>query len=176
MRSFDQGEMMSTEPATVYLSLGSNLGSREDNLKKAMDSIAHRLRLGKVSSIYDTAPIDIPQPRFLNMACQVSTTLPPTAMLALLQGFELMLGRIPGRSGLPRPVDIDILFYGDLVLDSPDLKIPHPRLTEREFVLVPLAEIAPDMIHPVLKKSIKQLLAAIAGKQDVVKIQSRQDS
>jgi 2-amino-4-hydroxy-6-hydroxymethyldihydropteridine diphosphokinase len=168
--------MMSTEPTTIYLSLGSNLGSREDNLKKAMDFIAHRLRLGKVSSIYDTAPVDIPQPRFLNMACQVSTTLPPAAMLALLQGFESMLGKIPGRSGLPRPIDIDILFYGDLILDGPDLKIPHPRLTEREFVLVPLVEIAPDLIHPVLKKTVKQLLAAVAGKQDVVKIESRQDS
>ncbi len=166
---------MSTEPVTVYLCLGSNLGSREDNLKKVMDLISHRLRLDKVSSIYDTAPVDIPQPRFLNMVCEVSTTLPPAALLALLQGFELMLGRIPGRSGLPRPMDIDILLYGDLVLNSPELTIPHPKMAEREFVLTPLAEITPDLVHPVLKKTIKDLLIKVAGKQSVVKFEQRKD-
>ena len=92
---------MSTGPVTVYLSLGSNLGSREDNLKNAMDLISNRMRLGKVSSTYDTAPVDIPQPRFLNMVCEVNTLLSPSALLALLQGFELKLGRMPGMSGLP---------------------------------------------------------------------------
>jgi 2-amino-4-hydroxy-6-hydroxymethyldihydropteridine diphosphokinase len=166
---------VSTEPVTVYLCLGSNIGSREDNLQKAMGYISHRLRLGKVSSIYDTAPVDIPQSRFLNMVCEVSTTLPPTALLSLLQGFESMLGRLPGISGMPRPIDIDILFYGDLVLNSPELIIPHPRLAEREFVLVPLAEIAPDLVHPVLKKTIKKLLTSVAGKQDVVKFEQKNE-
>lgn len=163
---------MSTQLATVYLGLGSNVGSREENLKRAIELISHRLRLGKVSSIYDTSPVDIPQPRFLNMVCDVSTSLSPLPLLALLQGVELKLGRMPGRSGLPRPIDIDILLWGDLTISSPELTIPHPRLAEREFVLAPLAEIAPDLQHPVLKNTIKELLHAVAGKQDVVKLKA----
>lgn len=160
---------MSAEPVNIYLGLGSNVGDREENLKKALGLVSHRLRLGAVSSIYDTAPVDIPQPRFLNMACQVSTTLPPQALLTLLKGFEQMLGRVPGTSGLPRPIDIDILFYGDTVFSSPELTIPHPKAAERAFVLVPLAEIAPDLGHPVLHKTVKQLLKRVEGTQDVVK-------
>jgi len=168
---------LSTEPAIVYLGLGSNLGSREDSLKMALGLISHRLRLGKVSSIYDTEPIDdTNQPRFLNMVCEVSTTLPPTALLTMLQGFELKLGRNPGRSGAPRPIDIDILFYGDQVVKSPELIIPHPRLAERAFVLVPLAEIAPDLVHPVLHKTVKELLNGILGTQSVMKWYKREDA
>jgi 2-amino-4-hydroxy-6-hydroxymethyldihydropteridine diphosphokinase len=169
-----EGVTVTTEPAAVYLSLGSNLGNREDNLQKTMELISHRLRLAKVSSIYDTAPVDIPQPRFLNMACGVSTTLPPAGLLVLLKGFELMLGRIPGRSGLPRPIDVDILFYGDMVLNSLELTIPHPKLAEREFVLKPLSEIAPDLVHPVFKKTIKELLANVAGKQGVIMFRKKE--
>ncbi len=161
---------MSTAPVTVFLGLGSNLGSREDSLKKAIELISHRMRLGKVSSIYDTKSIgDESQPRFLNMACEVSTMLPPASLLALLQGFELKLGRIPARVAAPRPIDIDILLYGDAKVDSPGLSIPHPRLAEREFVLTPLAEIAPDVVHPVLHKTVIELLSAVAGRQDVLK-------
>lgn len=159
-------------PATVYLGLGSNLGSREYNLDKAMELLSSRFRMGKVSSIYDTEPVGNPnQPRFLNMVCQVSTTLPPAGLLASLQGFELKLGRLPGRPNSPRPIDIDILFYGEQVIRTPELTIPHPRLAERAFVLIPLAEIAPDLVHPVLGKTIRELLSAIPGKQGVVKWQ-----
>jgi 2-amino-4-hydroxy-6-hydroxymethyldihydropteridine diphosphokinase len=135
-----------------------------------MELISHRMRLGKVSSIYDTGPIgDENQPRFLNMACQVSTMLPPASLLALLQGFELKLGRIPARVAAPRPIDIDILLYGDTTFDNPGLIIPHPRMAEREFVLTPLAEIAPEVVHPVLHKTALELLSAVAGRQDVIK-------
>jgi 2-amino-4-hydroxy-6-hydroxymethyldihydropteridine diphosphokinase len=168
---------LSTEPAVVYLGLGSNLGNREDSLKKALELISHRLRLGKVSSIYDTEPLgETKQPRFLNMVCEVSTTLPPAALLVMLKGFELKLGRNPGRSGAPRPIDIDILFYGDQVVKSPDLIIPHPRLAERAFVLVPLAEIAPALAHPVLHKTVNELLDAIIGTQSVIRWHSREDA
>ena len=168
-----KGDTVSTGPAIVYLSLGSNVGSREDNLKGAIELIADRMRLAKKSSVYDTAPVDIPQSRFLNMVCEVSTTLAPASLLSLLQGFELKLGRMPGTSGLPRTIDIDILLYGSLTLNSQDLIIPHPRMAEREFVLAPLAEIAPDVEHPVLHKTIQELYSAVAGKQDVVKVQEK---
>ncbi len=163
---------MNNGPATVYLGLGANLGDREKNLRMAIDLVSHRLRLGKQSSLYDTAPIGVDgkQPRFLNLACQVSTMLPPPALLTLLQGFESMLHRLPGKPGAPRPIDIDILLFGDQHYTSPDLIIPHPRMHEREFVLAPLAEIAPDVVHPVLKKTIKELLTALPAHQDVVKI------
>jgi GTP cyclohydrolase-4 len=158
---------MNFVPLIVYLGLGSNLGDREENLKQALDLITHRMRLLKVSSTYDTAPIgDTNQPRFLNMACEVTTSLPPAGLLALLQGFELKLGRLPGRVNAPRPIDIDILFYGDQVVQAPNITIPHPRLAERAFVLVPLAEIAPDLLHPLLKKTVRELLSQVSG-QDV---------
>ena len=164
--------LVSAGPATIYLSLGSNVGTREDNLARAIQLISDRMRVVKKSSVYDTAPVDIPQPRFLNMVCEVTSTLPPAGLLVLLKGIELRLGRNPGTSGLPRPIDIDILLYGDLVLNTPDLTIPHSKLAEREFALAPLAEIAPDLVHPVLKKTVKEMLSAVAGKQDVVKLRT----
>lgn len=162
---------MSSEPVNVYLGLGSNMGDRESNLNKAIELISGRMRVLKRSSVYDTAPMDIPQPRFLNMVCEVVTTLPPAGLLALFKSFESMLGRAPGTSGLPRPIDIDILFYGKSVVNTPELNIPHPRLAERAFVLIPLAEIAPDLEHPVLHKSVKEMAASVGSKQDVVKCQ-----
>lgn len=158
---------MTNEPVVVYLGLGSNLGSREDNLRTALSFLSERLRIEKTSSIYETEPIgDINQPRFLNMACQTSTRLSPQALLFLAKGIEVKLGRV-GSNGA-RPIDIDILLYGEQVIKDPDLVIPHPRLAEREFVLVPLVEIAPDVIHPILKKSVRTLLKAVSGKQGVL--------
>lgn len=161
---------MSFDAVTVYLGLGSNLGERKDNLDKALELLKHRLRVGRVSSIYDTEPVgDTNQPRFLNMACQVYTTLPPAALLAFGKGIELKLGRAPGKSGAPRPIDIDILFYGDQMINLPDLIIPHPRLQERAFVLIPLAEIATDFVHPVSGETISELLSKVSGKESVLK-------
>jgi len=164
------GNEMETEPVTVYLGLGSNMGNRQDNLDRALDLLSQRLRTGKVSSIYDTEPIgNVNQPRFLNLVCQVYTRLAPRELLTLAKGIELKLGRVLGKSNAPRPIDIDILFYGDLVIETPELVIPHPRLTERAFVLVPLAEITPDLVHPVSGKTVKELMSAVTEVQGVLK-------
>lgn len=161
---------VSFEPVSVYLGLGSNMGNRQDNLHQALDLLSQRLRLGQVSSIYDTEPVgNINQPRFLNLVCQVYTSLSPPGLLALAKGIELRLGRAPGSSNAPRPIDIDILFYGDQVVATPNLSIPHPRLAERAFVLIPLAEIAPDLIHPVSGRTIRELLQGITGTQGVLR-------
>ena len=160
---------MNLQTVAVYLGLGSNLGDREANLQEVRRLLSERLRIDKVSSIYETEPVgDAKQPRYLNQVCQAFTTLPPASLLTLVKGFELKMGRT-GPTGAPRPIDIDILFYGDQVVRTADLIIPHPRLTERAFVLVPLAEIAPDLVHPVVKKTVRKLLTALADKSGVVR-------
>ena len=157
---------------TVYLGLGSNLGNRQGNLDRGLDFLSQRLRIEKVSSVYDTEPLgNTNQPRFLNLVCQVSTGLEPMALLALAKGIESKLGRLPHTSNAPRPIDIDILFYGDQVIETPELVIPHPKMTERAFVLVPLDEIAPDLVHPVSGKTIRELLQEITEKQGVFKLE-----
>jgi len=161
---------MDSQPVKVYLGLGTNMGNRERNLDRALELLSERLRIGKVSSIYETEPVgNIEQPRFLNLVCQVDTGLAPEALLALAKGIELKMGRQPGKPNSPRPIDIDILFYGNQVIKTKELEIPHPRLTERAFVLVPLAEIAPKLVHPVNGKTVKKLLKAATEKQGVFK-------
>jgi 2-amino-4-hydroxy-6-hydroxymethyldihydropteridine diphosphokinase len=164
---------MEGELVEVYLGLGSNMGNRQDNLDRALDLLSQRLRVGKVSSIYDTEPLgNVNQPRFLNLACQAYTRLDPAGLLVLAKGIELKLGRAINKRNAPRPIDIDILFYGDLVIETPDLVIPHTKITERAFVLIPMMEIAPELVHPIKKKPVKELAKALTEVQGVLKLEN----
>jgi len=159
------------EPIEVYLGLGSNLGDRQGNLDRALDLLSQRLRMGRASPVYETEPVgNTAQPNFLNVVCQFYTMLTPTGLLALAKGIERKLGRVSARPNTPRPIDIDILFYGDQAIETLELTIPHPRLAERAFVLVPLAQIAPDLKHPVNGKTVKELLGGLKGRQGVFEL------
>ena len=163
---------MENKPNEIYLGLGSNLGERKENLTKALDLLSQRLRVSEVSSTYETEAVgSTAQPRFLNMVVKAYTMLEPAGLLLLVKGIERKLGRTPGPRNAPRVIDIDILFYGGRVLDTPELVIPHQRLTERAFVLVPLNEIAPTLVHPVNKTSISVMLKELKqGLQGVFKL------
>jgi 2-amino-4-hydroxy-6-hydroxymethyldihydropteridine diphosphokinase len=144
--------------STVYLSLGSNLGDREANLRAALERL-HPLR---VSPIYETEPVDYTaQPMFLNLAAEVETALTPRQFLAYAQTIEHDLGRVRDIPKGPRTLDIDILFYDDAIVREPDLEIPHPRLHERRFVLEPLADLEPDLRHPVTGRTVREMLACL---------------
>jgi 2-amino-4-hydroxy-6-hydroxymethyldihydropteridine diphosphokinase len=145
--------------ATAYLSLGSNLGDREKNIASALKMLRKEARILKVSSLYETDPVGYrDQPWFLNCVCAVETNLSPHALLNLVGAIERKMGRKPTRRFGPRIIDIDILFYDNLILDSPDLVIPHPRLVDRAFVLVPLKEMAPGLMHPFLGLTVEEIL------------------
>ncbi len=148
---------------TAYLGIGSNLGNRKENCRNAISHLVESgIKVLSTSSMIETAPWGIKdQPLFINMAIKLQTALTPEDLLLLLKKTEITLGRVPGPRWGARIIDLDILFYNNLVMDTAELKIPHPEIMRRYFVLKPLAEIAPDLIHPVLKKSILSLLSGI---------------
>lgn len=158
--------------AIAYLSLGSNLGHREANIRSALKMLGQEVQILKVSSLYETEPVGYKdQPWFLNCVCSIETDLSPQALLKFAKAIEKKVGRKRTIRFGPRPIDIDILFYEDLILDSPDLVIPHPRLAERAFVVVPLKEIAPNLIHPLLGLTIEELLQQV-GRLEKVRLYS----
>jgi 2-amino-4-hydroxy-6-hydroxymethyldihydropteridine diphosphokinase len=144
---------------TVYLALGSNMDDRLANLKQVVASLSQQMTVKKKSHVYETPPWGYEdQPKFLNQVLMAKTYLEPEPLLRHIKRLEVALGRKATFRNGPRLIDIDILFYDDLVLETPDLIIPHPRLHERGFVLLPLMDIAPDLVHPAKKKSIRELI------------------
>lgn len=157
--------------ARVFLGLGTNLGDARANLCRALAALRRRLDLASISSLYDTAPVGVlDQPRFLNLVCEATTDLPPGELLRLVKEIERDLGRQPTVRYGPRVIDIDILLYGCEIIDSPELTLPHPRLSERAFVLAPLAEIAANLVVPRHERTVAELLAALP-RQDVRRLE-----
>ena len=145
----------------VYLALGSNLGDRRENLRQAVASLSPQMTVKAKSHIYETPPWGYAdQPMFLNQVVKAQTYLEPEPLIKHIKRLENALGRRESFRNGPRSIDIDILFYDDLVLDTPVLTIPHPRLHERGFVLLPMMDIATDLVHPVTQKSIREMAAS----------------
>ena len=155
----------------AYLSLGSNLGDRDRNLRDAIRILdGEDVKVARVSSVYETEPVEAPdQPWFLNLVVEVKTSFDPLELLRRAARVEAELGRERPAPKGPRTIDIDILLYEDLVIDSAELALPHPRMAGRRLVLEPLAELAPELRHPVLGETVRELLAA-TGEQHVQRI------
>jgi 2-amino-4-hydroxy-6-hydroxymethyldihydropteridine diphosphokinase len=157
---------------SIYLSLGSNLGDREKNIRDAVAAL-HKagIDVTRTSSMYETEPVDyLEQPWFVNMAAEAETELPPAAVLQVLRGIETDMGSKKTVAKGPRLIDMDILLYGDDVIDTPELQVPHPRMHLRRFVLQPLAEIAPDLRHPISGLNPSQMMAQANDPSTVKKI------
>jgi 2-amino-4-hydroxy-6-hydroxymethyldihydropteridine diphosphokinase len=156
----------------VYLSLGSNIGDRESHLRDAISRLENQGRIQSIASFYETEPVEFTdQARFLNCAVALETEEAPEQLMESVLHIEQEMGRERQQNKGPRTIDIDILLFSDTIIDSPKLTIPHPAMHERRFVLQPLAEIAPEVRHPVLKKTIRELLGSLPAGQAVEKVQ-----
>jgi 2-amino-4-hydroxy-6-hydroxymethyldihydropteridine diphosphokinase len=145
----------------VYLALGSNLGDRLSHIKEAISSLSPQMDVKAKSHVYETPPWGYEaQSPFYNQVIKVKTYLEPEPLLKHLKRLEVALGRKPSFQNGPRSIDIDLLFYDDRIMNTPVITLPHPRLHERGFVLLPLMDIAPDLIHPVRQKSVREMIAA----------------
>ena len=145
----------------VYLALGSNLGNRFANLKQAVSALSPQIDVQAKSYVYETPPWGYEdQPRFLNQVIKAKTYLEPERLIKHIKRLEVTLGREDSFQNGPRLIDIDILFYDDLILNTGSLVIPHPRLHERGFVLLPLMDIDPDLVHPVTQKSVREMVTS----------------
>ncbi len=144
--------------STVYIALGSNLGDRKDNLQKAMEAISEFAQIEQKSTIIETEPEGYKEQNFfLNMVITIQTNLTASELIEKLQEVEKKMGRVRKIKNGPRTIDLDILFYNKEAIKTPNLEIPHPRMHKRAFVLNPMNELAPELIHPILKKSINTL-------------------
>lgn len=157
---------------TIFLSLGSNIGDREKNLHTAVMALAEaNVRVTRVSSFYETEPVDLrEQPWFLNCAAQAETELPPLELLGALREIESHMGSRKLVPKGPRLIDLDILLYGEETIDTPELQVPHPRMLLRKFVLMPLAEIAPNLRHPSWGEIVSQVLDGLGDSSAVRKL------
>jgi 2-amino-4-hydroxy-6-hydroxymethyldihydropteridine diphosphokinase len=159
--STPDGSQMTMETHIIYLALGSNLGDRLENLGQSIAALPPQMEVKAKSHVYETPPWGYEdQPKFFNQVIKADTYLQPEQLLKHLKRLEIALGRQTSFRNGPRLIDIDLIFYDHLVLNTPLLTLPHPRLHERGFVLLPLMDIAPEFVHPVLKKSIRELTSS----------------
>jgi 2-amino-4-hydroxy-6-hydroxymethyldihydropteridine diphosphokinase len=155
----------------AVISIGSNLGDRIGNCRKALEEISGFAEILKVSSVYETGPVgNVDQPDFINCAAEIETALPPEELLNRMREAEDRLGRVRHERWGPRTIDIDLIFYDGLTLDTPDLKLPHPQAHLRRFVLEPVSEITPGKIHPVFGITVRELCEKLGDGQPVKKV------